>query len=442
VTLLARAAERVRRRLGGERDVLRLGDAGAAMLELERRHARVSVAGEPPATERFDLVLVDVAPEEVPRAFEEWLPRLRRDTLEPGGVVVARLVSDLVAAYRGPGALPPDGAEATGEFLKRCFGRLRVDERALARAARRLGGWQVVELAADGEGRAWAVLRVPVRPQRRQRGGSAPAERRPKAEDFADEVMRLAADGPRIALDLVSDGEGCSERCAAHAAKWGEWARTAFRGTLPMGGALERASHALGLDPGGGDGTDVVVPGVAMALLPVPDSAEAYLAAIGAKSRNMLRKLEREGYRTGPLDYNTHLEDLHAVNTSKPVRSGGPMTAAYLEPLKPIGANVDACPRHRSVYVAAFRGERALGYARLVLVNELAVIDQILGHADALPHGVMNGLVRELLDVALASGCVRAINYLTLRSSTAGLDRFKRSVGFVAHATFLRVPAE
>ena len=76
-----------------------------------------------------------------------------------------------------------------------------------------------------------------------------------------------------------------------------------------------------------------------------------------------------------------------------------------------------------------------------MLVNELAVIDQILGHADALPHGVMNGLVRELVEVALGPGCVRAINYLTLRSSTPTLDRFKRSVGFEARAAYLRVPA-
>ena len=58
----------------------------------------------------------------------------------------------------------------------------------------------------------------------------------------------------------------------------------------------------------------------------------------------MLRKLEREGYTTGPLDYNAHLDDLHAVNVSKPVRSGGPMTEAYLQPLKPIGAAADALP--------------------------------------------------------------------------------------------------
>jgi hypothetical protein len=449
VTLL----ERVRRRLGGGRDPLRQALDGlelpvdprvlclGAAHDLERRYGgAVIVADEPPAAARFDLVVIDVEPELMPRAFEDWLPRLRRDSLQPGGVVAARFVSDLAAAYRGPRALPPGGAEATGAFLKRCFGRLRIDQRALAGAGRRLGGWNVLGLEDVGEGIAWAVLRVP--PRRAESGGgpaAEPSRAKAKPEPFAEEVLRLAVEGPRIALDLVGDGEGCSPRCAGHTAKWGDWARTAFHGTLPVGGPLETAAAELGITSGGG--TEVVVPGVALALVVVPDSAAAYLDAIGAKSRNMLRKLEREGYRTGPLDYNAHLDDLHAINTSKPVRSGGPMTEAYLQPLKPIGELVDACPRHRSVYVAAFRGERALGYARLVLVNELAVIDQILGHADALPHGVMNGLVRELVDVARDAGCVRAINYLTLRSSTASLDRFKRSVGFEAHAAFLRVPA-
>jgi hypothetical protein len=430
VTLLAG----LRRAFGGRRDPLRRALDGLG-LPSEPRELQLGEGDAPPEPggERYDLVIVDAGVEAMPVVFEDWLPRLREDALVPGGVVAARVVSDLLTAYRGP--LDPAGAEATGDFLKRTFGRLRLDERAL----RRLRGWQAVGLVDAGDGTAWAILRRPAATAR-PRAAAAP-EPAAKREGFADEVLRLAGEGPRIALDLVGDGTGCSERCAAHAAKWGEWARTAFHGTLPLRGVLERAAGELGLDIDAADGTEVVVPGVALALLPVAPTAEDYQAAIGAKSRNMLRKLEREGYRTGPLDYNAHLDDLHAVNTSKPVRSGGPMTEAYLQPLKPIGSLVDACPRHRSVYLGAFRDGRALGYARLVIVNELGVIDQILGHADALPHGVMNGLVRELDDVARASGCVRAINYLTLRSSTATLDRFKRSVGFEAHATFLRVPA-
>jgi hypothetical protein len=394
----------------------------------------------------YDLVVVDLDSGLIPRAFERLLPTLQALELAPGGVVVLGLITDLALAYGGPRALDPAGAADMGAFLKRRFGRLRIDEDALAAGVAPLGAWTVAGLVAKYDDplsfMSWAILRdrrEPVRPAPPQRAAAPPPERR-SGEGFAQEVRRRARDGQAIALDLIGDRSTCDERCEQHLATWGTWARTAFHGTLPIRGELQTAADALRL--AAPDDGEYVVPSVALALIRVGGSLDEYVAGLARKPRQTLGRFERFGYVTGPLDYNAHLEDMYAINTSKPVRSGGPMTEGYLARPTPIGAATESCPRHRSLYLGAFREGRLLAYARLVLLNELAALDRIIGHADALPHGVMNGLVRELADVSVRTGFVRAINYLTLRSSTMALDRFKSSVGFAPYAAFLRVPRE
>ncbi len=408
--------------------------------------------------DRFDLAVVDLDTGLIPRVFDELLDRLAAGALAPGGHAVVAIVTDLALAYAGPSALHVDGAEPMAAFMRERFGRLRLDAEVLARAYDEAGVWRVVDLVpkyADDPACyvGWAVLRL-------EGGGSseapepeagAPDASVPEAgagaarpdeprdlPSFDAEVRRLARSGPRLALDMATLRDDCTPECAQHVRRWSDWGRTAFNGTLPLEKTIGPWREEL--EPPAGDDAELVVPGVALALLRIPPDDAAYQQLIGAKSRNMLRKAQRAGIATGPFHWNDRLDEIHAINTSKAVRSGGPMTESYLQPPAPIGGAASlGCALHPTLYVGAEREGRLVGYSRLVAVGDLAVIDQILGHADALPDGVMNALVHALVDAARERTTIVAINYLTLRSSTASLDRFKRSVGFEATAAVLRV---
>lgn len=197
-----------------------------------------------------------------------------------------------------------------------------------------------------------------------------------------------------LALDLVGDTCIGDPTCGAFLEKWGAWA--------------DKHSNSR------------------MALLWINKD---YVALLDPKSRNMLRKSQRAGYTYAPFTWNERLDEIHDINLSKPVRSGGPMTDNYRKRPTPSQTTTGGCPLHRTVYMGAFRAGRLKAYCVLAVVNELAVVNQILGHADALPDGVMNGLVKALHDFCLDTS-VTHINYLSLESSPEGLARFKRSVGF------------
>lgn len=167
------------------------------------------------------------------------------------------------------------------------------------------------------------------------------------------------------------------------------------------------------------------------ALLPVVSGPE-YFAAVGAKSRNMLRKCGRAGYTFGEIDRNEHLDRIGQINRSKPVRSGGPMRTSYLEPPIPGSPPVQLCDRHGQAWVGMFVGERLDAYCHLVVVNELAIVNTILAHAEAMPDGVSNGLIAMIVSQLHRNvpHC-RFLNYTTM-TGPDGLVRFKRSVGFAA----------
>jgi hypothetical protein len=198
-------------------------------------------------------------------------------------------------------------------------------------------------------------------------------------------------------VDLAGPRDGCGAHCAELIDKWETWYDRAF---------------------------DLHPP----AMIAIADQA-AYLQLIGAKSRNMLRKAVRHGYTFEPFDRNDQLDAIYAINRSKPVRSGGAMRRAYLERPAPL-TRQDLCGRHGLESVGMFVGPTLVAYAHLVGVNQLVIINTILGHADHLPNGVMNALIAATVDgLNRNAPYVRYLNYTTL-TGPEGLTRFKESVGF------------
>jgi hypothetical protein len=209
-------------------------------------------------------------------------------------------------------------------------------------------------------------------------------------------------------LDLSGPRDACGPDCERFVAKWQAWWDSAFSETN------------------------------APAMLTTPSTRDAYRQLIGPKSRNMLAKAARNGVYFADFDHDAHLDAIHEINRSMPVRSGGPMRPAYMIRPPAIGPTPRLCERHRHHWLGGWAPDwkrnahdlKLIAYCHLVVVNELAVINTILAHGDHLDTGVMNALIDEIARRSTDDGTIRFTNYLTMHGP-AGLTRFKRSVGFV-----------
>lgn len=194
-----------------------------------------------------------------------------------------------------------------------------------------------------------------------------------------------------ITIDPVGDTHECGPDCPAFLRRWTEW--------------WEKQTAAP------------------VALL----DTEAYLDRAQQKTRNMVRKAGRL-YSFREFDYNEHLDGMHAVNTSRSERQGKPMTDRYRKFPEPVRRQSVLCDRHRYTWWGGFDIDGQLrGYCNLVILNEVGIVNSILGHAEA--PAVVNGLFAYMADWAR----VDWIHYLTLRNSGASLAAFKRRVGFAEY---------
>lgn len=189
-------------------------------------------------------------------------------------------------------------------------------------------------------------------------------------------------------IDLVGSRDACGPDCDAFIAKWSAWWAQKTR------------------EP--------------VAMLQVVDS---YWDDIGVKSRNMVRKANAL-YQFRRFDFNDRLAEIEAINRSKPVRAGGPMQGWYTQPVTATTPS-QLCALHSDEWYGGFNEDDVLvGYVRLEVLNQLGIINSILGHVEA--PAVVNGLIAHLVEY---SG-VYWINYLYPQGSSQGLTDFKRRVGF------------
>lgn len=170
--------------------------------------------------------------------------------------------------------------------------------------------------------------------------------------------------------------------------------------------------------------------GLSAAILPLPASFDAYLRAIGDKSRNMVRKPEKGGFRVAQFDKNRHLDDIYAIHTSLDVRQGQPLQDHYR--LRPHASykGRPAWELVREEWWGAFNPEgRLVGYVYLPGTNGEYLTSRIMGHGEYLKFGIMNALVAEI--VRAHAGERGHILYGMYEHGTDGLRRFKDSMGFL-----------
>jgi hypothetical protein len=163
------------------------------------------------------------------------------------------------------------------------------------------------------------------------------------------------------------------------------------------------------------------------------DGSDDYFENLTAKSKNMVRKARKRGYVYHGFDYNNYLQDIYEINTSKSVRQGKPMTSSYTIYPTPIHSKYQGCDNHTYFWAGGFKDGKMYAYCAVAVVNELAIINTILGHADALTDGIMNGLINYLVQVCRVVYGVKYLNYLTMENSSESLQAFKRHVGFESY---------
>lgn len=206
-------------------------------------------------------------------------------------------------------------------------------------------------------------------------------------------------------IDIVGNRDNCGPGCDAFIAKWSAWTK--------------------------------VYEGQEMAILKIDPF---YYDNLESDTRYMIRKASKRGYTFGYFDYNSFLYDIYQINTSKEVRQGKVMSQSYLEYPTAIGVDQSRCDLHRYVRIGGFKDSRLLAYCAVAVLNEAAILNTIIGHADALTDGVMNGLINSVVDkFVYNSTAVKYLNYLTMRSATKDLEAFKRRAGFQPYEVFFSV---
>jgi len=160
------------------------------------------------------------------------------------------------------------------------------------------------------------------------------------------------------------------------------------------------------------------------------EDVDAYLAA-HRTARKRAQHARILGYTFAPLNREEHEDEIHAINTSKPERQGRPMSAGYLE--RPSFSPLPdyPCARHaiRTYGVSAPDGE-LVAYIVVYVCGDIAMVSQILGHADHLGADVMYLLTLEAFQETLATSGPVVASYNRHDSGTDGLRYFKERLGF------------
>jgi hypothetical protein len=172
-----------------------------------------------------------------------------------------------------------------------------------------------------------------------------------------------------------------------------------------------------------------------LALLKIPSSHDEYFAEVGPKTRNMIRKAEKQGYEFKEFVWNDHLNEIYEINTSKEVRQSEPMRGWYRGPVQ---------PRHHCEeemqylkYYGVFKDGKLYGYLHIVLCGDFAFFKHFLGHAQHLTNGIMNGLIDFSVREYIGHRQIRWLKYGELSDESSSMHSFRKHAGFQGYAVLL-----
>ena len=168
-----------------------------------------------------------------------------------------------------------------------------------------------------------------------------------------------------------------------------------------------------------------------LAFLKIDENIELYLKKIGCKSRNMIKKCQKNEFYCKKINPDDYLDNIYEINTSKEIRQGKKMTNIYTEYPTKFNLNYKIYNQKYSVeFYGIFKDNKLVGYGMFYFCKEIVVLMKLLGHGDYLKFGIMN-----LLFFFIVNDCIenykyaKYINYLTIIDDNSN-SNFKLSVGF------------
>lgn len=160
------------------------------------------------------------------------------------------------------------------------------------------------------------------------------------------------------------------------------------------------------------------------------DDLDSYLA-VRRTLRKRAHRAEKLGYRATTIRRADHADEIHAINTSKPERQGRPMADSYRRRPQFELLPSYSCARHRiDEYGVLDRDSTLVAYLVLYACGDIALISQILGHADHLANDIMYLLIRGAFQAMLERAGPLVVFYNRHDSGTDGLRFFKERLGF------------
>lgn len=161
--------------------------------------------------------------------------------------------------------------------------------------------------------------------------------------------------------------------------------------------------------------------------LEIPESVEEWRQE-HRTARKRADRAVRLGYHAARIMRHEWAQDIYEINTSAEERQGRPMSAGYRERPSTTPDHY-YCPRHGvHAYGVVTGGGRLRAYLWVYRSGELALVSQILGHAEHLRNDVMYLLFQFALEHEVGQGGWFVYNRHD--SGTDGLRYFKGKLGF------------
>jgi hypothetical protein len=160
--------------------------------------------------------------------------------------------------------------------------------------------------------------------------------------------------------------------------------------------------------------------------------ANAYLEAIAGKNRGAwhARRARARGYVCRPIERNDHVDEIHAINTALETRQGRPMDGNYLRKTM----RFETQP-HYDYYGVLDAAGRLVAYANIARYGNFSAFSHLMGLRNN--DGIMHLLVVDVVTRLIERRDVRYVMYDTFFGAQAGLQQFKRILGFEPfHVTY------
>jgi hypothetical protein len=128
-----------------------------------------------------------------------------------------------------------------------------------------------------------------------------------------------------------------------------------------------------------------------------------WLDRVGKKTRNMIRKAEKNGVEVQVVEPDDRLaEGIWKIYNETPIRQGRPFTH-FGEPLRTVKESFLFRPT--DTYIGAYMQDELVGFIQLVHGDRITIISQILSLQKHSDKAINNALVAKAIEVCASRQC-------------------------------------